>query len=171
MSLDEMLRRVEEAKKVSGVPVIPEAKTNNALWVDVREVRLRYTISIDRIKEFFDALSEGKILATKCKSCGQLYFPPQADCSKCRKGDMKWVDLPREGKLITYTMINVKPSSFAHYEDYIVGIAELENGIKVLAWVREKDPKKLRVGQRVKLEVVRRQPENYFVYEIVPIRE
>jgi len=37
--------------------------------------------------------------------------------------------------------------------------------------VRERDPKKLRVGMKVRLEVVRRQPENYLTYELVPVVE
>jgi uncharacterized OB-fold protein len=80
-------------------------------------------------------------------------------------------ELPKEGELVTYTTIYVKPYSFGHYPDYTIGIARLTNGVQVLAWVREQDPKKLRVGMKVRLEVVRRQPEGYLTYEIVPVGE
>ena len=84
---------------------------------------------------------------------------------------MKLVIISSRGKLLTYTVINAKPYSFSHYDDYIVGVAELENGVRVTAWIREKDPKKLRVGMDVELEIVKREPENYLTYEIVPITQ
>jgi len=104
-----------------------------------------------------------------CKKCGTIYFPPQLDCPKCRSSDMEWIELSGEGELLTFTQINVKPYSFSHYPDYIVGIARLKEGINVTAWVAESDPKKLKPGVKVKLQVTKRQPENYLTYEIVPI--
>lgn len=160
---------VESMKKSLGVPMVPDMKTGNALWVDQREISLRFIISINKIREFFDALADNRFITTKCKNCGELYFPPQSDCPKCRNSDMEWVELSREGTLLTYTVINVKPHSFSHYDDYIVGIARLKDGVNVTAWVREKDPKKLKIGMRMKVEIVKREPEGYFTYELVPI--
>ena len=160
---------VESMKKSMGIPVTPDMKTGVALWVDQREIKLRFLISTEKTKQFFNALADGKILATKCRRCGTIYFPPQPDCPKCKESDMEWIELSKEGKLLTYTQINVKPYSFSHYDDYIVGIGELPEGVKITAWIREKDPTKLRVGMKIKLEVVKRQPENYYIYEWVPI--
>jgi hypothetical protein len=162
---------VESVKKSTGLPVVPDQKTGAALWFDQRELNIRYTISVERVKKFFEGLAEGKVLATRCRSCGTLYFPPQVDCPKCRKSDVEWVELSKEGELLTYTVIYTKPTSFAHYPDYTVGIARLPEGVNVLAWVRETDPKKLRVGMKVRLEVVKREPEGYLTYELVPVEE
>lgn len=161
---------VESMKKSLGVPMFPDMKTGVALWFDVRELNIRFIISVEKTKQFFNALADNKILTTKCKDCGEIYFPPQVDCPKCKTNNIEWIELPKEGRLITYTVINVKPHSFSHYDDYIVGIAKLKNGVKVTAWVREKDPKKLKVGMKVKLEIAKRQPEDYLTYELVPIR-
>ena len=169
---DDFLRQLEEfvemMKSSTGLPIVIDQKTGSSLWYDQREIRLRYIISVEKTKKFFQALSEGKILATKCVNSGRIYFPPQVDCPEDPTSEVEWVELPREGKLLTWTMINVKPYSFSHYGDYIVGIAELDEGLNVLAWVREKDPRNLRVGQRVKLEIVKREPEGYLTYELVP---
>ncbi len=159
---------VESIKKSTGLPIVPDQKSGAALWYDQRQITNKYLISVDRIRPFYDGLMDGKLMATKCKHCGQLYFPPQVDCPKCRKSDMEWVELSREGELITFTVINIKPASFAHYPDYTVGIARLKEGINITAWVRETDPKKLRIGMKVRVEVVKREPEGYLTYEIVP---
>jgi len=161
---------VEEMKRSLGLPLVFDQKTGAAMWFDQRELRLRFTISVERIRRFFDALSEGKILATRCKKSGTIYFPPQVDCPEAPDSEVEWVELPREGELLTFTVINVKPMSFSHYQDYVVGIGRLPNGVNVLAWVRG-DPRRLRRGMKVRLEVVKRQPENYYTYEWVPVEE
>ena len=170
--MDEATRQflsfIESIKKSTGLPIVPDQKTGAALWFDQREITPRYLISVDRIRKFYDGLMDGKLLATKCKSCGQLYFPPQVDCPKCRGSDVEWIELSKEGELLTYTIIYIKPTSFAHYPDYTVGIARLKEGINVTAWVRETDPSKLRVGMKVKVEIVKREPEGYLTYELVP---
>ncbi|MGC9113151.1 Zn-ribbon domain-containing OB-fold protein [Acidilobus sp.] len=155
-------------KSSVGVPVIVDPKTNVATWYDQREMRLRFLISVEKTRKFFEALSEGKVLATRCKQTGEVFFPPQVDCPRVKDGEVEWVELPREGELVTYTVIYTKPYSFGHYDDYTVGIARLSNGVQVLAWVRERDPKRLRVGMKVRLEVVKREPEGYLTYELVP---
>ena len=164
--LEDFTRTMKES---TGAPIVFDQKTGVAMWYDQRELKLRFLISIEKIRKFFEGLSEGKILATRCKKTNKIFFPPQVDCPDDPNDEVEWIELPKEGELVTYTVINTKPYSFGHYDDYIVGIAKLTNGVQVLAWVREKDPKKLRVGMKVKLEVVRRQPENYITYEIVPI--
>jgi len=171
--IDEFMRQVvqfsEEMKKSMGLPLLFDQKTGSALWLDQRELTLRFTISIERIRRFFEALAEGKVLATRCKETGTIYFPPQLDCPEAPDSEVEWVEMPREGELLTWTVINTKPYTFSHYDDYIVGVARMSNGVNVLAWVRERDPSKLRVGMKVRLEVVKREPEGYYTYELVPV--
>ncbi len=169
---DAYLKQLEDyanaMKSALGVPVIVDPKTNIAIWFDQRELRLRFIISVEKTRKFFEGLSEGKLLATRCKATGEIFFPPQVDCPSAPNSEVEWVELPREGELVTYTIIYTKPYTFGHYPDYTVGIAKLTNGVQVLAWVRETDPKRLRVGMKVRIEVVKRQPEGYITYEIVP---
>lgn len=170
---DAFLKQMEQfansMKESIGVPIVFDPKTQVALWYDQRMLPLRFIISVERIRKFFEGLAEGKVLATRCKKTGKIYFPPQVDCPDAPDSEVEWVELPREGELVTYTIIYVKPYSFGHYKDYTVGIARLTNGVQVLAWVRETDPKKLRVGMKVRLEVVKREPEGYLTYELVPV--
>ncbi len=171
MFLAQMTQFADTMKQSVGLPILLDQKTGVALWWDQREMKLRFVISVEKTRKFFEALSEGKLLATKCKKSGKILFPPQAYCPGDPEDEIEWVELPNEGELLTWTVIYVKPYSFGHYQDYTVGIARLTNGVQVLAWVRETDPKKLRAGMKVKLEIVRRQPENYLTYEIVPVEE
>lgn len=155
-------------KKKKQFPLILDQKRNSVLWDSPRELKLKYQISIERIKKFFEGLSENKLLATKCENCNEIYFPPQSYCSKCRSNDLKWIELSKEGEIVTFTKVYVKPSSFSHYEDYTIGIIKLKEGINVLAWISEKDVTKLKIGMKAKIEIKIREPEGYQIYEIVP---
>jgi uncharacterized protein len=69
------LETVEQITKSEGLPVIPDEKTGDPLWVDVRELRLKYLIPIKRVKKFFDGLKEGKVYATRCAVKGEYFSP------------------------------------------------------------------------------------------------
>ncbi len=133
------------------------------IFTDRRSLELKYQIPMGKIDKFFEALEQGKVLATKCKICGKTYFPPQGDCPECRKSEMDWVEVQNDGTLLTFTVINAKPTSFSKYPDYVVGIAKFGE-INVLSWVNVDDYRKLKIGMKVHLKVVKR--EDYFTYQI-----
>ena len=166
--LNEIAKKNIEEK---GLPLIDEKKTNLPLYISLRELPLRFQFGTAKIQKFFEGLKEGKIYMTQCRKCGEKFFPPQADCPKCPESEMNWIPLKGEGKLLTCTMIIVKPSTFTHYDNYIVGIAEMEEGVRVLAWLRIDDPKKIKPKMKVRLTTVRRKPEGFITYEFVPCKQ
>jgi len=160
---------MEESEK-EGFPIEEDKKTGKPIWIDVRELRLRYRIPISGIKRFFEALNREKLLATKCRRCGEKHFPPQANCLNCRSSDMEWIEVNNYGKLLTYTVVKVKPESYQDYPEYVLGVARLNDGFNVLAWILCDDPKKLRRGMRVKIDFKKRK-EGYTSYFIVPVED
>jgi uncharacterized OB-fold protein len=163
---------VENAKKViaeKGLPIIEDAKTKTPLYISMRELPLRFQFGVAKVQKFFEGLKEGKIYMTQCKGCGEKFFPPQADCPKCLTSNMDWIPLSGEGELLTCTMIFVKPLTYAHYKDYIVGIAQMKEGVKVLAWLKVDDPRKITPKMKVRLTTARREPEGVITYEFTPL--
>ena len=160
----------EEEKKseYGNVPIVEDKKTKLPLYRAQRELEPIHLIPVGNVKEFFKGLSEGKILATRCRRCGRIYFPPQKDCPACMSENMEWIELSRNAKLITFSEVNVKPAGFKDHPDYIVGVGELEEGIKVLAWIEAKDISELKIGDKMKLEVRRMLPEGYLTYTFIP---
>lgn len=154
--------------KEEGLPLIEETKTKLPLYISVRELPLRFQFGTSKIQKFFEGLKEGKIYMTQCEKCGEKFFPPQADCPKCVESNMEWIPLSGEGKLLTCTMIVVKPSTYTHYDNYIVGIAQMKEGVKVLAWLKIDNPEKIKPKMKVRLTTVRREPEGFITYEFVP---
>jgi uncharacterized OB-fold protein len=67
-------------------------------------------------------------------------------------GEFVWTDLGRGATLVTFTYVQIVPSSFAENNHYIIAICELANGIKVLAWLEGVDYEKAKPGMRVRVE-------------------
>jgi len=167
-----MSELIEKQKKViaeEGLPIIEDAKTKTPLYISVRELPLRFQLGIAKIQKFFEGLKEGKIYMTQCKKCGEKFFPPRAECPKCLESNMDWIPLSGEGELLTCTMIFVKPASFAHYRDYMIGIAQMKEGVKVLAWLKIDNPQKVKPKMKVRLTTAKREPEGVITYEFVPL--
>ncbi|MCS7143027.1 MAG: Zn-ribbon domain-containing OB-fold protein [Aigarchaeota archaeon] len=164
------LNAIEVEKSRRGLPLITDEKTNDPLFFDQRELRLRYLLPIKGIEDFFEGLVKGEVRYTRCKRCGRKYFPPQPDCSSCGTREMEWMRIEGTGELLTFSKVVVKPTSYLHYDDYIVGVARFPEGFNVLAWVRASDVSELEMGTPVRIEVERRQPENYLTYVLVPTK-
>ncbi|MFQ6084775.1 MAG: Zn-ribbon domain-containing OB-fold protein [Candidatus Bathyarchaeia archaeon] len=132
----------------------------------IRSLTLRYNIPITKTAKFWDGLKKGKILTTKCRRCGHLYFPPTADCPSCLSSDMEWVALSGDAELETFTQVAIKPSSFNQFEPYIVAVGKLREGVRVLAWLTGVELGDAKVG--MKLRLVTKMREGRPTYEFIP---
>jgi uncharacterized OB-fold protein len=130
-----------------------------------RTLSLRFNIPISRTKEFWAALKAGKLITTKCKSCGKVAFPPQADCPRCMSSEHEWVELGPDAVLVTFTNVQITPTSFVNSDPYIVGIGKVADDLNVLAWVEGASVEQLKPGDKLKLQA-RTSPEgsNYYVF-------
>ena len=56
------------------------------------------------VKEWYDYLSEGKIMGLRCTKCGHAEFPPTPVCKCCSGMDMEWSEVDREGTLLSMSL-------------------------------------------------------------------
>ena len=133
-----------------------------------RTLQITYNLPISKTSKFWQGLKEGKIYATTCQKCGKLHFPPVADCGDCGSSDMTWSELDGEGEIETFTQVVVKPASFSEEPDYIVAIARLREGVRVLAWLTGIEREDVKVGMKVKL-VAKAVSSDRVSYEFVPV--
>jgi uncharacterized OB-fold protein len=130
-----------------------------------RALTLRFDIPISRTHEFWDALKAGRFVTTKCEKCGNVSFPPQADCPMCMSDEFAWVDLGRDATLVTFTHVQITPASFADSNPYIIAIGELTGGLKVLAWLEGVAPEKAKPGMYLRVEARTSKEGNpYYVF-------
>lgn len=105
------------------------------------------------IESFYKFIEEGKLLGAKCSKCGKLLVPPKPMCPECFSKDLKWKELPKQGKLLTYTVIHVSPKKFQQLAPYAVGIIELEEGARLPGMMRNVDLDKIKVGMNLAVYV------------------
>jgi len=132
-----------------------------------RPLTITYNFPISKTSKFWNELKKGKVFATRCKNCGRLHFPPVADCGTCGSSEMEWTKLTGKGQIVTFTQVIVKPASFSQEPPYIVAVAELIEGVKVLAWLSGIEKENVKIGMKVKLEAKVVSAEK-IAYEFVP---
>jgi uncharacterized OB-fold protein len=104
------------------------------------------------IEQFYKNIGQKRLLGGKCRRCGKIHLPPRPLCDNCLSTDFEWVELPKTGKLITYTIIHVAPTQFQSMAPYAVGIVQLENGVKIPGMIRGVPLNKIKVGMPLKME-------------------
>ena len=87
---------------------------------------------LNKTARFFASLSESKIETTKCRKCSTVQWPPRSVCSKCLSLDLRWITLPKRGKLVAFTRAYVG-ASHSEKTPMIVGAITLQGGIRLLA--------------------------------------
>jgi uncharacterized OB-fold protein len=85
--------------------------------------------AMTKMAKFVDLLAEGKVQGTVCKDCGAKYFPPRADCAKCLSKNMDWFEMPKKGKLETFTTAQYAPFGFEGDPPYTMGVVDFGGGL------------------------------------------
>jgi uncharacterized OB-fold protein len=84
--------------------------------------------------------------------------------------DHHWVELGNRAELLTFTYVQLMPTSFVDYDPYVVAVGRLDEGLNILAWLEGvADPITLKPGARLRLET-RKGPDGtpYYVFVSQP---
>jgi uncharacterized OB-fold protein len=119
----------------------------------------------ERLKERYRTL-----LGTKCKRCGAESFPPARVCRRC--GSTETIDqrMPREGKVISYTLLKVPSKEFREVGSSLLALVELKNGVRILAQLQGVEASEVHVGLTVKVEFTKlneASSEDFYGYKFV----
>lgn len=115
-----------------------------------------------------------KLLGSRCKACGERFFPRRLVCAKCLSRDVENIELSGKGKLYTYTHVHV-PMFGAQRTDlskYCVGQVDLPEGVRIQT-ILMGDPAKLEIGMEMEigLETLRQDDEgnDVVIYRFRPL--
>lgn len=114
--------------------------------------------------EFYQFLSEHKLMGSRCRANGKLYVPPRAMCPESHSTDMEWAEMSGKGKLRAFTVIGVGPTAMveAGYNiknPYCAGLVELEEGPTVSGQILGVDvahPESIKIGMPLTATFVER---------------
>ena len=109
--------------------------------------------SMSKVNDFIDHLEKGKVMATRCKDCGLIFFPPRADCWQCLTNNVEWMEVKGTGKLVTYSKLEYAPVGFG--DDLPYRIALLDYGdYKVFGRIADDVPEEnVKLGMEMTTQV------------------
>lgn len=109
-------------------------------------------------------LTQHKLMGTRSRADGRIYFPPRPIAPETLGQDMEWVELSGRGKLVAFTIVYVGTSAMiaAGYDrknPYCVGVIALEEGPKISAQIMNVDvtrPEQIKIGMPLQATFVER---------------
>jgi uncharacterized OB-fold protein len=113
--------------------------------------KVNYT-PFTKVTDFARYLKDGYFMGSRCKECGTTSFPPRADCEECLSPDFEFVEVTGKATLNTYTKIVAAPTGFDDVAPYIVGVVDLEEGGRALAWFGDTIPEEdIEIGMDIQI--------------------
>jgi hypothetical protein len=104
-----------------------------------------------RAAGFVDHLEKGQVMATRCRTCGTISFPPKMDCPSCLSSEADWLEITGPGTLVTYAEVTYGPTGFENDAPYILALVDYGK-FKVFGRMRKDIPAKdLAVGMKVRV--------------------
>jgi uncharacterized OB-fold protein len=98
--------------------------------------------------------------ASRCGDCGHLAFPGIGSCRSCGGTRVEVVELPRRGRLWTWTVQRFMPKppyrsseTEATFRPFGLGYVELPGALRVETRLTESDPGKLQIGAEMELVI------------------
>lgn len=94
-----------------------------------------------------------RLEASKCTKCGKILYPPRLICPECGAREFVPEILPRDGKVLTYTIVRVPPAGFTEQSPLSIALVELSNGVRLMVQIGDvEDPETVEIGMPVRLE-------------------
>ncbi|MCX5788370.1 MAG: Zn-ribbon domain-containing OB-fold protein [Elusimicrobia bacterium] len=93
-----------------------------------------------------------RLEASRCAKCGAVFFPPRHRCADCGNEKFEMTQLPREGKIVTFSVIRQAGADMIRMSPYAVCMIELEGGVRLEAQLVDVEPEAIKTGMRVRLE-------------------
>lgn len=90
-----------------------------------------------------------RLEAGKCAKCGKVWMPNRLVC-RCGSRDFKNITLSGRGKLLTWSEVREAATEFENFVPYLIGLIELEEGIKITAQLVNMPKEELKAGMPVR---------------------
>ena len=96
-----------------------------------------------------------RLIGSRCKDCGAEFFPPVYRCRACGSGHVADREMPKTGKIMTYTVLHEPLPGFEAQTPLCLAVVKLENGAKVLTQIVDSPEDEVRTGAKVRATVRR----------------
>lgn len=109
---------------------------------------------------WWDQCQGGVLHFQKCDGCNKFRHLPRNMCAFCGSPEWKWTPSKGKGKLYSWTIAHMPMHpAFAAFVPYVAAVIEMEEGVRMVSWLRSAVLEDLALEMPVKLEFERVTPE------------
>ncbi len=102
---------------------------------------------------FWAGCREGRLMLPRCSSCNRFHFYPRTFCPHCGSENIEWKQASGNGTVYTFAVVRQPiERAFAELVPYVIGIIELEEGVRMLSHITSIDPEKVACDMLVTVE-------------------
>ena len=94
---------------------------------------------------------KGHLVGSRCKKCGDYFYPKRAVCANCYSQEMVEVALRTGGKIDIYTIARTSSPGMPLTAPFITGQVELLDKVQVLSLITRIDFDAVKIGTEVEL--------------------
>jgi 3-oxo-4,17-pregnadiene-20-carboxyl-CoA hydratase alpha subunit len=111
---------------------------------------------------FYAGVQRRQLLIQYCTSCGTIRHPPAPMCGHCHSLDQEFRECALGGELHSW-VVHHHPPVPGFEVPFVIGLADMDEGFRLLAGLTVEDHNTLRVGLRVGVEFEETEP-GYVLY-------
>ncbi len=98
-------------------------------WHGEIPVEFLYTAGVAGERFLGELRDHGRLMGTRCASCGVIYLPPRMYCEQCFSRLTEWVEVPPRGRIFAFTVVRQDRKGKALGAPIIAAIISFE-GVK-----------------------------------------
>ena len=105
---------------------------------------------------FFEALKRrGKLVATRCRACKQVYLPACSFCERCFAALTKQVEVEPTGQLVSFTICHIDRDRRPLRRPRALALAQLDGATTVLLHylLDVTEPEQVKIGDTVEVVI------------------
>lgn len=94
---------------------------------------------------------KGHLIGSRCKKCGDYFYPKRTVCANCYSEEMEEVALSTRGKIYTFTIARTSYPMTPLVAPFIVGEVKLPEEVLTLSLITDIDFEAVKIGMDVEL--------------------
>ena len=94
---------------------------------------------------------EGYLIGSRCRSCGESFYPKRVVCANCYSEDQEEIALSKRGSIFTYTIARVTYPGTPVTAPFVTAQVQLPEKVQVLSLVTDIDLNDVKIGAEVDL--------------------
>lgn len=102
-------------------------------------------------RPFWEATRQGKLLIQYDPTVKKYQFYPRPVSVYTGRANLEWREVSGKGTLFSFTETHVAPPGFEDLVPYMIGVVELDEGVRMMTPLQNIDVKNAKLGMRMRV--------------------